>query len=209
MVDRSPATIANMALAHIGQRHSVEDLETDSSPEAVTCRLWYNEARLAALQAHDWTFARKRVSATAHADTISEVDGQPYVGTWGFRYRYPDNCAAVREIQSAVSPPEDAIPFEIELNLVGNERTILTNQGEAVIVYTFDQKATALFSPAFVSALSLLLGHYIAFTITGKRSVSNDMLKKYQQMVGAAAAHDGNEGMRKPPRDAEWIRGRA
>ncbi len=209
MASISKSIIANMALGHVGHRHPVEDLDTDSSPEANECRLWYDYARFQVLEAFDWTFARKRISATLHADTVSEVDGQPYTGTWGYRYRYPDNCVKVRKVQNPVAPPDDAIPFAVELSLNGNERTVLTNQENAVLVYTFDQEVTELFSPAFVSALSHLIGHYIAFSVTGKRSMSNDMLKKYQQLLPAAGASDANEGVDKPPRDAEHIRARS
>jgi len=209
MADISKSVIANMALGHVGARHPIEDLDTDSSPEAAACRLWYDYARKQVLQAYDWSFARMRVAATLHADTISETDGQPYTGTWGYRYIYPDNCEAMRKVQNPVAPPDDAIPFAVELNLAGNEKTVLTNQESAVFVYTFDQELAELFSPAFVSALSHLIGHYIAFAVTGKRSISNDMLKKYNRLVGAAGDHDANQGVEEPMRDAEHIRARA
>ncbi len=204
----SDTRIANMALTHVGARNTIEELETGTSEEAVVCRLWYDYARKQVLEGADWSFARRRVAGTLHADTISEVSGQPYAGTWAFRYVYPENCVAVRKMQNPSAPPGDATPFEIELNLAGNEKTILTNVEEAVIVYTFDQEVPELYSPGFVGALSHLLGHYIAFTITGKRSISNDMLKKYQGLLAGASATDANEQVAPPPREGESIRAR-
>lgn len=204
----SATRIANMALSHIGAKHQIEDL-AEVSPEAKECELWYDDARLQALQAYDWGFARRRIALALHTDTISETDGEPLAGVWAYRYQYPANCVAVRKLQNANSPPDDATPFEVELNLAGTTKSILTDISPAVAVFTFDQEEPSLFSPAFVSTFSHLLGHYIAPGLTGKRSLTRDLLAKYQGLIFAAPALDANEAVAKPPRDAEWVRGRA
>lgn len=204
----SKTHIGNLALTHVGARHNIENVDTEQSSEADVIRLWYDFARQQALESHDWGFARKRVVATLHADTISTTSNTPYAGVWGFRYKYPNDCIVMRKIQHPNAPPDDAIPFEIELSLDGNEKTVLTNLETAVLVYTFDQEQLNLFSPSFVVAHSLFLAAHIAFSITGKITLKKELERQAFQSVALAGASDANEGMEPPPRDADWIRAR-
>ncbi len=203
----SETGIANMALSHVGARSDIESLDEDSA-EAIQCNLWYNYARQGVLEAYNWKFARKRITLALHGDTISTTEGDPLTGVWGFRYQYPDDCLVARKIQNPFSPPADAIPYEVETSLTGEELSILTNKEDAVLVYTFDQTSTPLFSRLFVLAFSRLLASHIAFSLTSKTAIATDQFNFYQGLVTGASASDGNEQVSPPPRDAAAIRAR-
>jgi hypothetical protein len=203
----SETGIKNMALSHIGSKALIES-GTENSVGTVQTGLWYDYSRLRVLKAHDWGFARRRRTLALHGDTISEVSSDPLAGVWGFRYQYPDDCVASRKIQNPTAPPDDAIPFDIEGSLDGGEKSILTDQEDAVLVYTWDLHATALFSSSFTIVLSHLLAHHIAFAVTGKRRIAREELATYLTLLPGAMADDANEQMDTPPREAEWIRGR-
>jgi hypothetical protein len=51
--------IANLAISMIGGK-SLTALSTDNTPQAVTCRKWFDPARDEALASHPWNFATKR-----------------------------------------------------------------------------------------------------------------------------------------------------
>ena len=204
----SDTGIVNMALSHVGSRSTVENFRTEKSEEAVQARIWYDYARQLALEMYDWNFARKRLGLTLHGDVISETATDPMAGVWGFRYQYPSDCFKARKIQNPNAPPDDATPFAVEPNLDGSEKTILTNLEDAVLVYTFDQEATELFSALFVLALSHLLASLMAWSLTGKRKVGLDQFSLYQGVIVSAMAADANEAVESPPRDADWIRAR-
>jgi hypothetical protein len=51
--------IANLAISLIGGK-SLTALLTDNTPQAVTCRKWFDPARDEALASHPWNFATKR-----------------------------------------------------------------------------------------------------------------------------------------------------
>lgn len=213
----STTRIANMALANVGSRSTIENL-SESSTEARVIDLWYDYSRLQALATHDWSFARKRITMTTHSE-------DPPDGVWGFRYQYPADCVTAREIvnpsgerfasgivrlPSSFSPIRgDAIPFMVEVNSKGDEKTILTDLENAKLVYTFDQQEVSLFSSFFVEMLSHLLGHHIAFTLTGKLTIATSELQKFNLLRGQAPDVDANEMVEPPPREADWIRGRA
>ncbi len=209
----SKTRIANMALSHIGSRSTVEDL-TEASAEARVIDLWYDYSRMQALAAYNWSFARKRLALTTHSE-------DPPDGVWAYRYQYPADCVAARMIENPSgersaagivrlpSTQGDAIPFTVEMNNAGTEKTILTDLDTAKLVYTFDQLNTGLFSPFFVELFSHLIAHHVAFTLTGKRTVASDELNKYNQLLLQAPAIDANEQVEPPPRESESVRGRA
>ena len=200
MVTISAVRIANMALSHIGARSSIESLD-ESSPEAKQCKLWYDYSRQQALASYDWSFARKRQALAVHAD-------DPPEGVWNYRYVYPSDCLKAQHIVNLAGPTADAVPYNVEASDDGETKTILTDTEDAVLVYTFDQTSTAMFTPLFIEMLSHLLAHHIAFSLTGKKEIRTLELQIYNSLVNAAPAQDANEKVEAPPREAEWIRGR-
>ena len=207
MVEISDTLIANMALTHVGAENDIEEL-LEETVEAKACNTWYGFSLLQTLEAYDWSFARRRAVLTLHGDTISTTAQQPLAGVWGFRYVYPADCVVLRKMQHPNAPPDNALPFEIELSLDGNEKTIVTNVENAVAVFTFNQTAANLYTPGFVLALSYALAVNIAYTLTAKITVSKEMERRFGIAIGHAAANMLNEAVEKPPRDAAWIRDR-
>ena len=207
MAEISDTLIANMALTHLGAENDIESLE-EETVEAKTMNTWYDFSLQQALEAFDWSFARRRIVLTLHADTISTTSNQPLAGVWGFRYKYPADCIVLRKIQHPNAPPDNALPYEIELSLDGTEKTIVTNVEQAVAVYTFVQTAENLYTPGFVLALSLALAANVAFALTGKLSLKKAITNDFVQAINIAAANMLNEEVEKPPRDADWIRDR-
>lgn len=192
--------IANLALSHVGANNTI-DAFSERSVEAAQMRVWYDISRKTVLSAFDWNFARKRIELAAHSE-------DPPTSVWAFRYQYPADCLVARKLEFAFAPPADAVPFTVETDATGQEKTILTDLAEATLVYTFDQESPVLWSPFFIMTLSHLLAHHIAFVITAKRSVAVDQLTIYQSLLLAAPAQNANEQVSPPPREAEHIRAR-
>ena len=208
--------ICNMALAYVGAT-PIEDL-IEKTKEASQCRLWYDPCRLEILRMYNWSFARKRTVPACHGDAPPNA--------WAYRYQYPSDAVAIRYISNPFETTgpggpfmfgtdwtinwensTDAIPFTVEMSDNGT-KSILTNEQCPELIYTFDQETTAYFSLGFVKALAYRMAHEMAFDITGKRALAGDLLQIAHQMVRQAAADDATEEVTKPPREAEWIRGR-
>ena len=195
----SKVKISNMALSHIGARSTIESMDEDSS-EANSCNLWYDWARVQALEAHNWDFARKRVG-------LGLIGTDPTVN-WQYRYGYPSDCILTRHIENPSGWTADAIPFEVELNSAGTLKTILTDQETAEMVYTMDLQNTALFTPLFVDAISWRLAAAIAFSLTGDGSIEEKALSKFYLTLSSAAARNAGGTLDRVPLDSEFIRGR-
>lgn len=202
----SNVTISNMSLSHLGTNSSIESM-TEASSEANQANLWYDYSLRQVLEAYDWSFSRKRMSM-ALLENISDTDTDPAYYEWVYRYQYPSDCLAMRKISNPNGITDDAIPFEVEASEDNQTRTVFTNMEDAIAVYTFLNTSPAMYSAHFIETLSVLLAHRMAFSITGSRTVASDMMSLYQGMIRVAPAHDANERMDPPPRDAEWVRGR-
>lgn len=206
MATISPVRIGNMALSHIGDDSTIESL-TEASAQAKQINLWYDYSRLQVLEAFDWSFARKRVAlAVLEVITDDSTDNQRF--DWVYRYQYPSDCVAARKISNPSGKTDDAVPFEVETTPDGSARSVLTDMEDAILIYTFDAEVAVLFTAHFVDTLAALIAHRIAFSLTGQRSTANDMLQLYNAMLSIAPAHNANEQVAPPAREAEWVRGR-
>lgn len=204
--------IANMALSHVGARGTIESLN-EQSVEAMSCRLWYDLARVTTLEAQDWTFARKKVELA--------LDGDDAPLDWTYRYQYPGDCIKARSIVTPTAMnyvdetyyfsgwrySPDTPPFEIELNSWG-VKTVVTDTPEAVLRYTADISDTTLFSRNFIFAMSYGLASMIAVKLTGKVAIKQECEEMFLKSVRNAAAIDANEGIDRAPREATWITAR-
>lgn len=196
----SSVGIANMALALAGVRAKLENFTRDDA-ETDAANFWYDFSRLTVLEAHNWTFARRRATLATHSEDPPD--------TWAYRYIFPAGAVAARHIWNSAGAAGDAIPFEIELASATDQKTILTDQEDAVLVYTTDLKSPPLFSAHFVVTLATFLAAWLALALTGKEEKHKELLRAYEGMLIRAGVHDANQEVGRAPRDASWIRDRA
>ncbi|MEK9753367.1 MAG: hypothetical protein VW338_09170 [Rhodospirillaceae bacterium] len=196
----SSVKICNMALAHIGAKSTIESLDEDSA-EAQQCKLWYDWARYQTLEDFNWPFAKRRRTLAVHGDVAPS-------GVWTFRYEYPSDCVKARAIVNPLGEDKDPVPFEVELSDNGEERTILTDMEDAILLFTFDLTNPALFSSRFIDALSWRVAHRIAFSLTGDARIAQNAMQIYNAMLINAAGSAADESAPRTPREASWIEAR-
>lgn len=211
----SSVDIGNMALGHIGARQTIESF-SEQSAEARTVALWYDRARELVLEKHDWGFARKRQALAPSSEPAPTPD-------WQFRYQYPSDCLKARALVNpgiVYYPPHmefarighlirpDAIPYEVGLSTDKSAKIILTDLDQAELVYTANLTDPTLYPMSVVFTISYALASMIAYKITGRAGLQQELYRQFLYSFDHAAADDGNESIDRPPRDAEWIRGR-
>lgn len=185
MAAPTPLDIANRALAALGIRAIIGSL-TDPSDEAQVMSLHFDEARQAALAAHDWSFARRRATLTVPAGTATMAAG------WTYAYPQPADCVQFRGIFNGFAwnqPPK--VPFEV---LTGFDTAnppnpvilIGTNVASPVGVYTFDNQAPATWSPQFQSALPYKLAFLAAFDLSADEELTQRIQKRADMLIEAA-----------------------
>lgn len=215
-------TLANLALSAIGTRSSISSFN-EGSAEANAISLHYTPALEAVLQAARWNFARKQVLLTLLKDATL---GQTVPTPWLYEYAYPDDCTQGRfvmpqvlvnlpssvvgtpSVPSAIGP---TVRFLISTDVDANKNdilVILTNQPQALFVYTKRITNPSLFDGQFVEAFRYYLGARICMTLTGDKATAAGAFKQADSLCKAAAASNGNEGITVIDNVPDWIRAR-
>lgn len=150
----SNTEICNLAISHLGSTDEIDDLETDSTPEAAACQRYYEQARAQVLRDFPWPFATK-------FRTLDLIEEEP-TDEWGYSYRYPSDCLILRRILSGSR--NDARQTRVAYRIAKDDdgKLLYTDMEEALAEYTEDMTDVTLFPPDFVMALSFRLASYIA-----------------------------------------------
>lgn len=191
--------IYNMALGQIGVSRFI-NATTDQTTEARTCNIFWENVRDQVLARIDWLFARR--SAILELTTLTS-------NSWKYVYSYPSDCLAAREVSSGQDffrrrYQHDA-PFEVAENEVGGGLVVLTNERDAVLVYTARVITYSLWSPSFVNCLSLLLGSKIVGPLSSNPKYAADLGRAYEVALQDAAASSLNEQHARPDAESEFI----
>src|SRR3972149_5101754 len=124
----SKVGIVNIALGHIGVGRAISNLETESSQEAITARLFYDLALETVLRDSPWPFAAKIA-------VLSLIEEEPNT-EWAFSYRYPTDCIMFRRVLSGLrnDSRQSRAPYKLAQDDSGT--IIFTDEEDAQAEYT-------------------------------------------------------------------------
>jgi hypothetical protein len=180
----SEVDICNLALAYIGGG-AISSLNNPVTKEQKLCKLFYEFARNSVLEDNDWGFARKQLTLALLPETY---------GAWSYAYQYPSDCIVAREIYDSTNKPgESEVEFEVVTNSDKNKQVILTNQAEAILVYTAKVTDPNLFSSMFIDALSLRMAATLAIPLKGKEATKQSALVDYGRAINRAQVNNRNQ----------------
>lgn len=186
--------ICNAAIAHYGGAAQVTAIDPpDGSAEAGRCARFFPFSRREMLDMGPWTFAKKRVQLTpvANPSTI-----------WAYAYAMPSDCMNAKRILQQpliLSNPlfwpytqaltVDQLTFFDERGSADFQiegATLLTNEPDAVLLYTVDILDPARFPATFCTALSYLLASYLVGPVIKGRAGAQ-AAAQYRQIATAMA----------------------
>lgn len=203
MATLTDAEICNVALARVGQREFIDDLN-DASAQAQVCKALFTAARDAVLESFAWPFATRRATLALLAGATRD--------SWGYVYVLPSDCVAVRYVYAGTRNPasDERIAYarEIADDANGNPtvHVLLTDQIDAVLVYTALISVTALYPPLFVDALAWRLAADLALALPVKPEVGLRMQQGYSLALNRAAASQLKQQQLDVPPDSEFVR---
>jgi hypothetical protein len=175
--------IANDALNRIGSSE-INDIDTDTSVEATTCKRHFERARKAYLRDADPGFARKEVALAL----VSGEEDSKYEHV----YAYPADCMKAREIFNPASTTE-VIEFDKGTDAAGNSKTILTDQEDAVLIYTRDITNLNVFEQDDLDVLALSLAMRIVMKIKRDEQLRNSIANEYIAVLGIAKKNSNKD----------------
>lgn len=189
------AGIVNQALQNIAAQTYVSGSYpsfTDGTPQNVTgiaANTIYAMVRDILLRRINPEFARLQITATLLSGPGSAI------APWSYEYAYPADCVRVRQVAppasgvGALADPNDPLPIRgavaYDPNVPG--RVILTNQQNAVVVYTSNTPLEAVWDAAFAWAMSDLLSNPLAMALAGRPDFSKELLMQAEQFASIAA----------------------
>lgn len=198
----SDAEICNIALGRIGQGQFISALG-DPGTEAEACTVFYGTARDALLELVPWPFAETYADLAALDPDIYEIPG------WDFVYTLPTDCVAARYLWAGVEEPpeEQRIPFGLK-RLASVGKVLVTNQEDAVLVYTARVVDVLQYPPTFVDALAWRLAVDLTMRIPVKPQTALAMQVKAQAALEAAGAASFRQSQASSPPASRAIRAR-
>jgi len=201
-VAASETVIANLALAHLGNKDAIGTLETDTSREAEVCRTFYDTARDELLRVFPWPFATKFAELT-------EVEEDP-TDEWAYSYRYPSDCVYVRRIFSGERNDDKSSRIAYKIGADGSGRLIYCDQDDAELEYTFRNEDTTDYPDDFTMTLSYRLAAYMAPQLTqgDPFGLRDFCYKKYLEALMTATSGAYMEEQPDEPPESEFITGR-
>ena len=200
----SDVEIANLALAHLGDKATVASLDPpEGSAQAEHCARFYPIARDTLLEMHAWKFCTRRA-------TLAQLDVDTF--DWQFAYAEPSGALKILAVlQSADSSGNDGHPFETEGDADGRA-LIRTDVEDAVVRYIARVTDTTKFSPLFVDALAWLLASYLAGpVIKGDQgmAVAKNCYQSFLVAFSRATMADSNQRKVEPGHSPDWMTARA
>lgn len=165
-----------MALTHVGA-NTITDFDTDTSREAIVCRLHYPQVKDEVLTILPWRFAETQVDLGA---TLQ--DGPTY------------------QFKRAFQLPGDVVKV-IKTNLVEGTDwavvgdTLFANDNSVKITYTKRVEDTSLFTPIFTSLIMTLLASRLVMAVgSRKASLVEALQRQFQILIVEGGAVDGQQG---------------
>lgn len=196
------AELCNISLGLIGVSIRIQSL-SDNEATARACKDNYSQARDLALESFEWTFAEQ----TAVLALSTEVRTG-----WTYTYALPGNCMVPRRIDDGSGNRSeravDKTPFRTMLNDAGNGMLLVTDQQNAVLVYTASVAITALFSAHFTECVAHLLAAKLANVVKKDPKLGLSMMQSADFLLKRAGAFDRNVGQLDPRPDSVLLTGR-
>lgn len=231
----SEITICNRALQAIGTRTSIASLTelsvearncaliyADTRDEVLQMAYWNFAQKTGYLALSKSAPGTPTNSASTATQWSADYPPPP----WLYEYVYPTDCLAmariVQQIQDYyVGTPYTSggsntypyvvgpgSPFKVQTGTDANDNqqnVILTNQYQAIGVYTMRVTNPALFGAQFIEALVQALAAKLALALSGQVAMANTKFAQANAIIAEARASDGNEGLTIIDNIPDWI----
>lgn len=168
----SVVAICNQALALLGDARI--NALTEDNERARTCAELYDDVRDAVLRGHPWNCAQERA-------TLARLSDAPAFG-FDYAYQLPADCLRVLRLRYLDQR------FKVE------GRRLLTDAGEAYVLYIKRLTDPTLIDPLLVKAIAAQLAHDMAPRLAKSESKRQEMERLAEKRLREARSADAQEG---------------
>lgn len=235
MATGTTLNIINRSLLAIGSQSQVSSLNEGSAQANAAATLFTPTFEQLARSA-PWNCLRNEATLTllaAAQGTPENPNGTalPLPPTpWLYSYAYPADCLQLRFIMPSLPAPNAGvpiftvntgaptwlnggrnIPFAVAYSVDSNNNplnVILTNQSQAIAVYTVNQPNPQIWDSLFQGAMVASLAAYFVPALSLNMPLMQIQIKLAQSMIEQARVRDGNEGTTSMDHLPDWMRAR-
>ncbi|MEG2173700.1 MAG: hypothetical protein RRY29_10665 [Desulfovibrionaceae bacterium] len=193
----SKIAIWNMALGFIGTR-TVASAD-ENTPEAIQCKLFWDNARRQALRDYPWNFAQRRAWLAA----IPVPEGWELEYTHA--YTLPEDCLkALRVLEGGRSEQRFVLAHDVHRGAT----VLLSHAAAALLCYTADLQRADEFDDLFQSLMARKLASLVCVPLLKNNSGKVKELEQlYAVALAAALSANGSEGAEEEKKDS-WLESR-
>lgn len=235
MASGSNLSIINRALLSIGSQAQVSSLN-EGSAQANAASTLYTPTFESLARSASWNCLRKEATLTllaAAQGTPENPQGTtlPLPPTpWLYSYAQPSDCLQMRFIVPSLPAPNAGvpifstntgaatwlpnggqIPFAVAYSTDSNNNplnVILTNQSQAIAVYTVNQPNPQIWDSLFQAAMVASLAAFFVPALSLHMPLMQIQIKLAEGMIQQARVRDGNEGVTSMDHLPDFIRAR-
>jgi hypothetical protein len=207
---------------------------SESSVEARNCNLIYADTRDEVLSMAHWNFAKKTAYLSVLKQAPGTPGGVASATQWTtdypappwlYEYAVPTDCIGMRSITQQPVNAYVGTPFtsngmssypyfigpgamfEVATDEVSSQQqnVILTNQYQAIGIYTMRVTNVGLFGAMFVEALVQALAAKLALALSGNVALAGAKFGQANAMIIQARANDANEGLTIIDNVPDWL----
>lgn len=231
MATGSILTVCNRSLLAIGSQSQISNLQ-EGSTQADACNTLFQSTFENLARAAYWNCLTAQATLTllaAAQGTPENPQGTtlPLPPTpWLYMYQIPSDSLAARYIvpsvpttgTSTISPAyrvaptwlggQQQIPFRVAYatDSTGNPlQVILTNQTQAILVYTVNQSNPQIWDSEFQQAMVASLAAFLVPALALNMPLMQIQIKLANDMIANARMRDGNEGSTDQSHIPDWI----
>lgn len=188
----TPQAVVNASLELISAQVQITALN-DGTPAALAATVVYAPTVQLMLREIDPDFARFTAALALSAAVTPIVP-------WAYEYLYPATCVRLRQVRppgsgtGSLADANDPQPIlaNVAFDIIAatNTRVILTNQINAVAVYTTSAVVEAAWDSVFADAVIRRLANPLAMALSGRPDFAKTILEQSAMMAQTAEAVD-------------------
>lgn len=235
MATGSVVSLVNRAALSVGLQAQISSLNENSALAQAASTLYTPTFEQLARTAN-WNCLRKQVTLTllaAAQGTPENVDGTtlplppaPFL----YQYAWPSDCLQMRFLVPSLDvsssgvpifsidtgaptwlPSTGQIPYTVAYATDSNNdpiNVILTNQSQAIAVYTVNQPNPQIWDSLFQAAFVAALAAYFVPALSLNMPLMKMQIEIAERMIQQARVRDGDEGTTNMSRTPDWISAR-
>lgn len=195
-IGATPVSVVNGALQHTGQQVRVFDINQTTGPGAAAAAaalVIYAPTVQLLLREIDPDFAR-------YTAPLAIAVAPPSYPPWAFEYLWPASCLRLRQVRppgsgtGSLTDPNDPQPIRanVAFDVISGVSTkvILSNQQNALAVYTSSTPSEAQWDSVFQDAVIRRLANPLSMALAGRPDFAKTILEQSAQMAQTAMAVD-------------------